>query len=96
MIGRRTFVAAILRHALKLRYWIATGAIGGGIAAGNVSPQPSSIALNHIPAVVVRGMEEDASGVLAAGVGEVRRQPLRQDLLRVRRPTRKVVRTGAR
>ncbi|KAH7727140.1 dynamin-like protein [Aphelenchoides avenae] len=35
VIGRRTFIAAVLRHALKIRYWIATGAIGGGIAAGN-------------------------------------------------------------
>ncbi|CAD5210964.1 unnamed protein product [Bursaphelenchus okinawaensis] len=33
--GRRFFVTVLLRHALKLRYWVATGLIGGGITAGN-------------------------------------------------------------
>ncbi|CAD5215377.1 unnamed protein product [Bursaphelenchus xylophilus] len=33
--GRRMFVTVLLRHALKLRYWVATGLIGGGITAGN-------------------------------------------------------------
>uniref|UniRef100_A0A0N5AQS6 Dynamin-like GTPase OPA1, mitochondrial n=1 Tax=Syphacia muris TaxID=451379 RepID=A0A0N5AQS6_9BILA len=33
--SRRYFIAAVLRHALKLRYWLATGIIGGGIAANN-------------------------------------------------------------
>ncbi|KAI6172049.1 Abnormal pharyngeal pumping family member [Aphelenchoides besseyi] len=33
--NQRQFVSAILRHALKLRYWISAGIIGGGITAGN-------------------------------------------------------------
>lgn len=33
--SKRRFVSAVLRHALKLRYWIATGVIGTGVAAGN-------------------------------------------------------------
>ena len=35
--GRRQFVSSVLRHALKLRYWIATGGVGGGGALNNVS-----------------------------------------------------------
>lgn len=34
--SRRMFVSVILRHALKLRYWVAGGAIGGGVAASDV------------------------------------------------------------
>jgi len=33
--SKRTFVAVLLRHALKLRYWVAGGVFGGSIAASN-------------------------------------------------------------
>lgn len=33
--GHRQIFSAAIKHALKLRYWIATGVIGGGIAANN-------------------------------------------------------------
>ncbi|KAI6184100.1 hypothetical protein M3Y97_00560200 [Aphelenchoides bicaudatus] len=33
--GQREFVTVILRHALKLRYWVTAGLVGGGITAGN-------------------------------------------------------------
>ncbi|VDD90450.1 unnamed protein product [Enterobius vermicularis] len=33
--GRRYIFSAVVRHALKLRYWIATGIVGGGIAVNN-------------------------------------------------------------
>jgi hypothetical protein len=35
--ARRAFVTLILRQALKLRYWVVGGLVGGGITAGNVS-----------------------------------------------------------
>uniref|UniRef100_A0A914ZDL0 Dynamin-like GTPase OPA1, mitochondrial n=1 Tax=Panagrolaimus superbus TaxID=310955 RepID=A0A914ZDL0_9BILA len=34
-IPRRAFAAFILRHALKIRYWVAGGLFGGSIAASN-------------------------------------------------------------
>uniref|UniRef100_A0A7E5A114 Dynamin-like GTPase OPA1, mitochondrial n=1 Tax=Panagrellus redivivus TaxID=6233 RepID=A0A7E5A114_PANRE len=32
---RRAFAAVLLRHALKLRYWVAGGVFGGGVAVSN-------------------------------------------------------------
>ncbi|TKR73121.1 hypothetical protein L596_020470 [Steinernema carpocapsae] len=34
-VPNRHFVGAVVRTALKLRYWVATGLIGGGVAANN-------------------------------------------------------------
>lgn len=35
--SRRQFMSAVMRQALKLRYWIATGVLGTGVAVSNVS-----------------------------------------------------------
>uniref|UniRef100_A0A915EI15 Dynamin-type G domain-containing protein n=1 Tax=Ditylenchus dipsaci TaxID=166011 RepID=A0A915EI15_9BILA len=35
MLSKRAFVTVLLRHALKLRYWVVGGLLGGGITAGN-------------------------------------------------------------